>query len=52
MERGFSITLGLDGKVIRKPEDAPSGTVLRTLLKSGEIRSTVDAPPPAAAPSH
>jgi exodeoxyribonuclease VII large subunit len=42
MERGFSITLGLDGKVIRKPEDAPSGTALRTLLKSGEIRSTVD----------
>jgi exodeoxyribonuclease VII large subunit len=42
MERGFSITLGHDGKVIRTPEDAPSGTALRTLLKSGEIRSTAD----------
>jgi len=42
MERGFSITLGNDGKVIRTPGDAPSGTRLRTLLKSGVIRSTVD----------
>ena len=42
MERGFSITLGDNGKVIRTPGDAPSGTRLRTLLKSGEIRSTVD----------
>jgi exodeoxyribonuclease VII large subunit len=41
MERGFSITLGQDGKVIRTPEDAPRGTNLRTVLKNGEIQSTV-----------
>jgi exonuclease VII large subunit len=41
MERGFSITLGQDGKVIRTPEGAPRGTNLRTVLKNGEIQSTV-----------
>ncbi len=54
MERGFSITLGENGKVVRTTEDAPTGSTLRTVLRSGELRSIVlpQTPPlePLAAP--
>jgi len=40
-KRGFSITMGEDGKIIRSAEKAKSGTVLRTKLIDGEVVSTV-----------
>lgn len=38
--RGFSITMTEDGKVLRSTQDTKSGRILRTMLKDGEIRST------------
>jgi len=42
LERGFSVTLGPDGKAVRKPSDVAPGQKLRTLLTEGEILSVVD----------
>jgi exodeoxyribonuclease VII large subunit len=43
LARGYSITLDAEtGKVIRAAEEAKAGRKLKTRLKSGEVRSTVD----------
>lgn len=41
LSRGFSITYGADGKALSSIDDAPSGTILRTVLADGEITSKV-----------
>lgn len=41
LSRGFSLTLGPDGKAIRKASEAPAGTQIKTLLGEGSITSTV-----------
>jgi exodeoxyribonuclease VII large subunit len=41
-ERGFSITFGPDGKLVRGPEDVKSGDELETMTKGGVIASKVD----------
>lgn len=46
LSRGYSLTrLAEDGKVVRSPEDAPAGTVIRTRLASGSILSRVEPDP-------
>lgn len=40
-KRGFSITLGEDGKILRSAAEAKSGMALRTKLIDGEVVSTV-----------
>lgn len=42
LARGYSITLGPDGKALRSPLQAPAGTQLRTRLAEGEITSTAN----------
>ncbi len=52
LNRGYTITLLPDGRALRKPEDAPSGTKLTTRLSGGnEVISYVDNQPPVAPPS-
>ncbi len=41
MKRGFSITLGEDGRILRSHRQAKPGETIRTVLKDGEIYSTV-----------
>lgn len=41
-QRGFSITLGPDGRALRSVEEAPPGTRLRTRLADGVVRSRVE----------
>lgn len=42
LDRGYSITaIAKTGQVIKSPEQAPTGTELRTTLRDGEITSTV-----------
>ena len=41
-ERGFSITFGPDGKVVRSPEEVKEGDALETMTKGGVVGSTVD----------
>jgi exodeoxyribonuclease VII large subunit len=43
LERGYSITSDLDGRVITNAATAPPGTRLRTVLQHGSLESTVDA---------
>lgn len=42
LKRGFSLTLGPDGKPVRRVADVRSGDTLRTRLADGEISSTVN----------
>ncbi len=43
LARGYSVTLAFPGgRAVRSPSDAPSGTVLKTLLAEGELRSVVE----------
>lgn len=42
LQRGYSITLGPDGRAIRSPKQAPAGTQLTTRLQDGNITSTVN----------
>ncbi|MEM7624908.1 MAG: exodeoxyribonuclease VII large subunit [Planctomycetota bacterium] len=44
LERGYSYTLGPDGKLLRRAADAPTGSSLTTVLADGQVRSTVDGP--------
>lgn len=44
LRRGFSITRGEDGKVLRVADRAPAGSRLRTQLAEGEITSRVESP--------
>jgi exodeoxyribonuclease VII large subunit len=41
-QRGFSITLGADGKILRSAASAKPGDTLRTKLADGEISSRVE----------
>jgi exodeoxyribonuclease VII large subunit len=42
LRRGYSITTRTgDGGLVSSPDDAPAGTKLRTLLRDGELHSTV-----------
>ena len=41
-QRGFSITMNRDGKVVRSPGELESGELLRTRLAEGEVRSRVE----------
>ena len=41
-ERGFSITFGPDGKVVRGPEGVKSGDEIETMTKGGVIASRVE----------
>ena len=45
LDRGYAIAQSPDGRVLRRAEDAPSGTVLLLTLADGAIRTTVDAGP-------
>lgn len=50
LARGFSLTLGPDGKALRSISDAPPGTSLETVLRDGRVRSRVDGGDRAADP--
>jgi exodeoxyribonuclease VII large subunit len=41
LARGWSITRGPDGRVLRSPDDVTVGDELTTVLAGGEVRSTV-----------
>jgi exodeoxyribonuclease VII large subunit len=41
LSRGYSITRLADGRVVRSPEEAPSGTLLHTRLGAGSVDSVV-----------
>lgn len=43
LARGFTLTLGPDGKALRSISQAPPGTQLETVLCDGRVRSRVDA---------
>ena len=52
LERGYSYTLGADGKLLRQAEDAKQGDRLTTVLADGRVGSVVDqgspnSPPPS-----
>ena len=64
LDRGYSVTLGPDGRALRAASAAPPGTTLRTLLARGALTSIVQAsdhlspgtpaprtPPPGAPPA-
>ena len=42
LARGWSITRTETGGLVRSPDDAPAGTVLRTTVAGGEVTSTVE----------
>ncbi|MEQ9453017.1 MAG: exodeoxyribonuclease VII large subunit [Phycisphaeraceae bacterium] len=44
--RGFTYTLGPDGKPLRSAEAAKAVGKLRTVFKDGEVKSTIDDAPP------
>ena len=47
LARGYSLTFGPDGRLVRAVTDAPAGTSLATRVSDGTIHSTVgDAPAP------
>jgi exodeoxyribonuclease VII large subunit len=43
LKRGFTLTLGPDGKPVRRLADVRPGDILRTRLAEGEITSTVNS---------
>ncbi len=45
LSRGYSVTLGPDGSVLRSVEDAPAGARLETRLPDGSVRSVVGGRP-------
>lgn len=42
LQRGYSYTLGPDGKLLRSAEQAAPGTAITTVLADGKVKSTVD----------
>jgi exodeoxyribonuclease VII large subunit len=42
LERGYSITLDADGRVVRSVEAVKVGDPIRTKLASGELNSVVE----------
>ena len=51
LDRGYSYTLGPDGRVLRHATDAPPGTRLTTHLADGSLRSVVEGEADATPPS-
>lgn len=55
LDRGFSVTMTLDGRVVRSPADVSRGQTIESLVKGGTVRSVVGereqviAPTPRAA---
>lgn len=43
--RGYSVTLGADGRVMRSAGDAETGERIVTVLADGRVRSVVEPPP-------
>src|SRR5690606_29211233 len=41
-QRGFSITIGEDGEIVRSVDDVKPGQILRTKLADGEVNSVVN----------
>ena len=42
LRRGYSITtLAETGRALRSPDEAPAGSTLRTILRDGQLESTV-----------
>lgn len=41
LQRGYSYTLGPDGRVLRGPQDVKAGDTIRTVLAKGEVASVV-----------
>jgi exodeoxyribonuclease VII large subunit len=50
LERGYSYTLGPDGKLVRCTDQAPAGTKLTTVLQDGRVESTVNGADAVAPP--
>lgn len=51
LERGYTYTLGPDGKPLRSTDQAKPGTKLTTVLQDGQVHSTVDGGPPTPSPA-
>ena len=49
--RGWSITRTAAGGLVKRPDDAPPGTTLRTTTAGGELVSTVGGPAAGASPA-
>lgn len=45
LERGYSVTVRADGRIVRTPGDAPPGERLTTRLARGEVHSVVEGAP-------
>jgi exodeoxyribonuclease VII large subunit len=52
LERGYSVTMRSDGRIVRNPTDVKTGDALQTRVARGVIRSVVwdTAPPPKPPP--
>jgi exonuclease VII large subunit len=42
LARGWSITRGTDGKIVRNVGDVSTGEILTTVLQDGNVTSTVN----------
>lgn len=51
LNRGFSITRGPDGAILRRAQDIPPGQVIETELAEGKLTSRVDGPARSTGPS-
>lgn len=49
LKRGYSYTLGPDGRVLRRAADVSSGDLLTTVLAEGQLRSRVEPSPTSPA---
>ena len=47
LERGYTYTLGADGKVLRRAQDASAGDPITTVLADGRVHSVVEPGPSA-----
>jgi exodeoxyribonuclease VII large subunit len=43
LDRGYSVTLGPDGRAVRTPQDVTAGDAIVTRLADGSLRSVVGA---------
>ncbi|HYE61404.1 MAG TPA: exodeoxyribonuclease VII large subunit [Phycisphaerales bacterium] len=51
LDRGFSVTMTLDGRVVRSPADISPGEVIESRVKGGTVRSVVGERDAVAAPA-
>lgn len=42
LDRGFSVTLRADGRIVRNAAEVRAGEIIRSMLASGEVRSRVE----------